>query len=252
MTPPTYADLAGMIDHALLHPTLTDADLRLGCDLAARYQVATVCIKPYAIWRAVEWLEGTRVAVGTVIGFPHGSNAPEVKRFETQQACLAGAKEIDVVANIGAVLSGDWELVADDLFGVCDEAHGHGARVKVIFETGFLLRDEDKAELCRRSARAGAEWVKTSTGFGFVKAADGTMQATGATEADLRLMLASVPTGVQVKASGGVRDLDALLQVRALGCTRCGTSSTAAILDEYRRREAGGIIENTGRLDSGY
>jgi deoxyribose-phosphate aldolase len=247
----SYEELAGMIDHALLHPTMTEQEMREGCEMAARYRVASVCIKPYAIRLAAEILQGTGVAVGTVVGFPHGGSATDVKAFETTIACRDGATEIDMVANIGAALSGDWPLVKRDIAAVVEEAHRHSAIVKVIFETGYLS-DEVKIGLCKASEEAGAAFVKTSTGFGFVKSGAG-MVATGATEADLKLMRANVSAAVQVKASGGVRDLDALVAVRDLGCTRCGTSSTQQILDEYRRRVATGESTSAaGKLGSGY
>jgi deoxyribose-phosphate aldolase len=234
----SYAELAGMIDHALLHPTMTEAEMRAGCEMAARYKIASVCIKPYAVRLAAEALRGSDVAVGTVIGFPHGGQATEVKAFETTIACRDGATEIDMVANLGAASGGAWKLVEDDIRAVVEEARRHGALVKVIFETGYLP-DEVKIGLCKASEAAGADFVKTSTGFGYVKTSDGSFAATGATESDLRLMLAHVPGRVQVKASGGIRDLDALIGAREIGVARCGTSATQAILDEYRRREAG-------------
>lgn len=240
----TYAELAGMIDHALLHPTMTEAEMRAGCEMAARYKVASVCIKPYAVRLAAEWLRGSGVAVGTVIGFPHGGSATEVKRYETEIACRDGATEIDMVANIGAAIAGDWSTVEQDIRAVVEEAHRHQALVKVIFETGYLT-DEVKIGLCKATEAAGAEFVKTSTGFGFVKGPDGHLVATGATEADLRLMRSNVSSRVQVKASGGVRDLDTLIAVRDLGVSRCGTSATVQILDDYRRREAAG--DTTGK-----
>lgn len=248
----TYAELAGMIDHALLHPTMTEAEMRTGCEMAAQYKVASVCIKPYGVRLAVECLRGSGVAVGTVIGFPHGGAATEVKRYETGIACRDGATEIDMVANIGAAISGNWELVEQDIRAVVEEAHRHGALVKVIFENGYL-DDAVKTGMCKASGSAGADFVKTSTGFGFVKAPDGHLVATGATEADLRLMRANVSPKVQVKAAGGVRDLDTLIAVRDLGVTRCGTSSTVQILDEYRRREAAGETTATkGAIGGGY
>jgi deoxyribose-phosphate aldolase len=247
----TYAELAGMIDHALLHPTMSEDEMREGCRMAAAYQIASVCIKPYAVRLASDLLRGTRVAVGTVIGFPHGGSATEVKAFETSIACRDGATEIDMVANIGAALSGKWDFVEADIKAVADEAHRHGALLKVIFETGFLT-DETKIGLCKAAEAAGAEFVKTSTGFGFVNGPTG-MFATGATEADIRLMRASVSEKVQVKASGGVRDLDALIAVRELGATRCGTSATQKILDEYRRREqSSGSVTEKAALGGGY
>jgi deoxyribose-phosphate aldolase len=240
----TYAELAGMIDHSLLHPTLTDLELEDGCRLAAKYQVASVCIKPYAVKRAAELLRGTGVRVGAVIGFPHGNSTTEVKRYETELACRDGAVEIDMVINVGKALSGDWDYVERDIRAVCDVAHGRGARVKVIFENDYLAGggaglgdDEIKIKLCQLSERAGADWVKTSSGFGFVKQPEGGYNYKGATEHDLKLMRANVSAKVQVKAAGGVRDLEGLIRVRELGASRCGATATAAILDEFRRRE---------------
>jgi len=249
----TYEELAKMIDHSLLHPTMTDQELDEGCRLAAKYRTASVCIKPYAVKRAAELLKGTGVIVGAVIGFPHGSSTTESKRYEAELACRDGAREIDMVINIGKALSGDWEYVERDIRAVCDEAHQRGARVKVIFENDYLARggaglssDEFKKKLCQISERAGADWVKTSTGYGFVKQPDGTYNYRGATEHDLALMRANVSAKVQVKAAGGVRDLDGLIKVRDLGGSRCGATATAAMLDEFRRREAAGTIEASG------
>ncbi len=234
----SYEELAGMIDHSLLHPTMTDKDLEEGCHVAAKYKVASVCIKPYAVKRATDLLAGTGVKVGAVIGFPHGSSTSSVKRFETEIACRDGATEIDMVINIGKALSGDWDYVEQDVRAVCVAAHGHGAIVKVIFENDFLAGDAIKIHLCQLCERAAADFVKTSTGYGFVKGKDGKYGYMGATEHDLKLMRANVSDTVQVKAAGGVRDLDALILVRDLGTTRCGATATAQMLDEYRRREA--------------
>lgn len=253
----SYDQLAQMIDHSLLHPTMTDPELEEGCKLAARYGVASVCIKPYAAKRAAELLNGTGVKVGCVIGFPHGNSCTESKRYETELACRDGAVEIDMVINHGKALGGDWDYVERDVKAVCDEAHQRGAKVKVIFENDYLTKggaglgsDDFKRRLCRICERAGADWVKTSTGYGFVKQADGSYNYKGATEPDLALMRASCSPKVQVKAAGGVRDLDGLIKVRDLGGTRCGATATAAILDEYRRRKAaetaGHRVENQG------
>ncbi len=233
----SYEQLAGMIDHSLLHPTMTDRELEEGCGIAVKYKVASVCIKPYAIRRAAELLLGSGVKVGAVIGFPHGSSTTEVKRYETEVACGDGAAEIDMVVNIGKALSGEWAFVEQDVKAVCDAAHRHGAIVKVIFENDLLGGDAIKIKLCEVCERAGADFVKTSTGYGFVKGPDGKYSYKGATEADLKLMRAHVSPKVQVKAAGGVRDLDALIQVRDLGVARCGATATMQMLEEYRRRE---------------
>jgi deoxyribose-phosphate aldolase len=240
----SYSELAGMIDHSLLHPTLTDLELEEGCRLAARYGVAAVCIKPYAVARAADILRGTGVKVGAVVGFPHGGNATEVKRYETEVACRDGAREIDMVVNVGKALSGDWAYVEADIRAVCDEAHRHAAMVKVILENDYLANDELKVRLCQVAERAGADFVKTSTGYGFVKGPDGKYSYRGATEQDLTLMRATCSARVQVKAAGGVRDLDGLVRVRDLGATRCGATATAAMLDEYQRRSAAGPVDN--------
>lgn len=254
----TYEELAKMIDHSLLHPTMTDQDLKEGCELAAKYNVASVCIKPYAAKDAVEWLKGSDVIVGCVIGFPQGNSCTESKRYETELACKDGAKEIDMVVNVGKAMSGDWEYVEQDINAVCDEAHEHGAKVKVIFENDYLTdggaglsSDDFKKKLCEISERAGVDWVKTSSGYGFVKGEDGKYSYKGATEHDLTLMRANCSEKVQVKAAGGVRDLDGLIKVRDLGGSRCGATATAAMLDEYRRRVEAGETGGEGAIGSG-
>lgn len=236
----TYQEIAGMIDHSLLHPTMTDKDLEEGCRLAAQYKVASVCIKPYAVKRAAAILEGSGVKVGAVVGFPHGSNTTEVKVFETENACRDGATEIDMVINIGKALSGDFDYVQRDIQAVCESAHAHGAIVKVIFENDFMPDDATKIRLCQVCEQAGADFVKTSTGYGFVKGSDGKYTYKGATEHDLKLMREHCSARVEVKAAGGVRDLDALMKVRDLGTTRCGATATAIMLEDYKARmEAG-------------
>lgn len=255
----SYSELAKMIDHSLLHPTMTDQELEAGCKVAAKYQVASVCIKPYAVKQAVKWLEGSDVIVGCVIGFPHGNSATESKRYETELACKDGATEIDMVINLGKALSGDWDYVAADVKAVCDEAHKHGAKVKVILENDYLSTggaglsgDDFKRRLCQICEQAGADWVKTSTGYGFVKQPDGSYNYKGATEHDLALMRSACSPKVQVKAAGGVRDLDGLVMVRDIGGSRCGASATVAMLDEYRRREtAGETVSANGKIGSG-
>jgi deoxyribose-phosphate aldolase len=221
----TYADLARMIDHSLLQPTLTDAELEAGCRLAREYGVASVCIKPYAVQRAAAWLTGSAVAVGTTVGFPHGGHTTAVKVVEARRALEDGATELDMVVNVGKVLSRDWHYVADDIRAVVEVAHAGRALLKVIFENCFL-QTEHKERLCRLCGELGADFVKTSTGYG-----DG-----GATDDDLRLMRRCSPPPVQVKAAGGVRTFDRLLAVRALGVSRVGATATKAILDEARTR----------------
>jgi deoxyribose-phosphate aldolase len=234
---PTYHEIAGMIDHALLHPTLTDTEVRTGCNLARSYAVASACVRPCDVPLAAECLSGSAVAVGTVIGFPHGASATEIKRLETAQACREGATEIDVVINIGKALSGDWPYIENELRAITAETHQHGALLKVIFETDFLTDDPAKIRLCQICDLVGADFVKTSTGFGFVRQPDGRFLSTGATSHDIALMRAHTSPRMRIKASGGIRSLDELLAMRALGASRCGTSSTARILDEFRRRE---------------
>jgi deoxyribose-phosphate aldolase len=235
----TYADISGMIDHSLLHPTMTDKELRAGCRLARKYSVASVCIKPYAVKMAARLLKGSGVAVGAVVGFPHGGSTTSVKRYETEVACRDGATEIDMVINIGKALSADWAFVLADIRAVVREAHKRRAIVKVILENDYLSGDAIKRKLCRIAEKAGADFVKTSTGYGFVKGPDGRYSYLGATDHDLILMRAACSKRVQVKAAGGIRDLDALIRVRDLGTTRCGATATAAMLDDYRRRAAG-------------
>jgi deoxyribose-phosphate aldolase len=224
----TCAKLAKMLDHSLLQPTLTDRDLDEGCLLARAYDVASVCIKPYAVRRAAELLAGSSVAVGTTVGFPHGGHLTAVKVAEAEAALADGARELDMVVNIGKVLSRAWSYVADDVRAVVEAAHRRGALVKVIFENCFL-QDEHKEQLCRICGEVGADFVKTSTGYG----------ATGATDEDLKLMRRCAPPHVQVKAAGGVRSYDRLLAVRALGVTRVGATATKAILDECKARLLG-------------
>lgn len=252
----SYDELAKMIDHSLLHPTMTDRELAAGCRLAKKYRVASVCIKPYAVKTAAKLLRGSGVAVGAVVGFPHGSSTTESKRHETELACRDGATEIDMVVNVGKALSGDWAYVEKDIRAVVREARKRGAIVKVIFENDYLEGDAIKKRLCRISEKAGAAFVKTSTGYGFVKRPDGSYGYQGATEHDLVLMRKHVSKKVQVKAAGGVRDLDALMHVRDLGTTRCGATATAAMLDEYKRRlkaerEAGPAATSATTLGTG-
>jgi deoxyribose-phosphate aldolase len=219
----TLAQAAKMIDHSLLQPTLTDSDLEEGCRLALSYNVASVCIKPYAVSLAASLLGASTVAVGTTIGFPHGGHGTSIKVDEAERAMSDGAIELDMVVNIGKVLSGDWEYVSDDIRAVVEIAHARSVLVKVIFENCFL-QEFHKEQLCRICGDARADFVKTSTGYG----------ESGATDEDLRLMRRCSPPHVQVKAAGGVRTFDRLLAVRELGVTRVGATATRAILEEAK------------------
>jgi deoxyribose-phosphate aldolase len=225
----TYEDVAKTIDHSLLRPELDDQFIADGCRLAAKYQVASVCVRPADVPRAVELLAGTGVAVGTVIGFPHGGTTTKVKVFEAEQALRSGATELDMVINIGALRSGRDAYVRDEIAAIVATAHAAGAIVKVIMENAYL-DDDQKVRGCRLAEAAGADFVKTSTGFA----------PTGATNEDLALMRRSVSPHIGVKAAGGVRTLDGLLAVMELGVTRIGATQTAAILDEFRSRKAVG------------
>lgn len=226
---PKRTSLVSLIDHAILHPTTTEEQLLAGCDLARQLHVRTVCVQPLFVAKAAERLDGSGVGVCTVIGFPHGSNLTAVKAMEVRLACEQGAHEVDMVVPIGRVLSGDWKYVEYDIRTVVDAAHVMGARTKVIFETDYLPDDATKIRLCEVSERAGAEFVKTSTGFGFANQPDGRFASRGATEADVRLMRAHVGPQVQVKASGGIRSYEDALRMVNCGATRLGTSHSAAI-----------------------
>jgi len=223
----TYEQLAKVIDHSLLRPELTEADVINGCELAARYHTATVCVKPCDVKLAKEVLRDSDVRVGTVVGFPHGNNLTAIKVAEAQQAMDDGAVELDMVLNIGQLRSGKTDYVREDIKSVCDVAHARRVKVKVILENAYLTQEE-KITACKLCEAAGADWVKTSTGFA----------SSGATLDDLRLMHASVSAKVQVKAAGGVRTLPALLDVIDAGATRCGATATAAILDDFIAQHA--------------
>ncbi len=219
----TYEQLAKTIDHSLLKPELTEADVVAGCELAARYHVASVCVKPADVPLACRLLKDSDVAVGTVIGFPHGNSTTATKVFEARDALANGAVELDMVINIGALRSGKCDYVRDEIAAVVEAARGK-ALVKVIFENAYLT-DEEKVTACHLSEAAGADFVKTSTGFA----------PTGATIEDVKLMRRSVSDRVQVKCAHGVRTLPALLDMIDAGVTRTGATATAAILDEFKR-----------------
>lgn len=221
----TYEDIAKMIDHSLLNPTLTVADLEAGIQVALDYDVASVCIMPYYLKRCADMLTGSDVRASTTIGFPHGGHTTEIKIAEAQRALADGCEELDMVVNVSKVLSEDWAYVSDEIVAIVSLAHAQNQKVKVIFENCYL-QDAHKIQLCKICGEVGADWVKTSTGYG----------TGGATFDDLRLMRKHAPPSVQVKAAGGVRSLDKLLEVRALGVTRVGASRTVEILDEVTRR----------------
>lgn len=231
MSEPTVRELAKMIDHSLLHPAMTDAEVEAGCRLALRYGVATACVKPCSIAAAAEILDGSDVGVCAVIGFPHGNSTTGLKVAEAEAAVLAGAPEIDMVINIGKAKGGSWDYVAREVALVNGAVVGMGGLLKVIFENDYL-EDEEIVRLCEICTEAEVAFVKTSTGYGFVKGDDGRYGYRGATHAHLELMRKSVGPGVRIKAAGGVRTLDDLLAVRELGVSRIGATATRAILDE--------------------
>ncbi|EJT99890.1 deoxyribose-phosphate aldolase [Dacryopinax primogenitus] len=234
----TLSDLAKMIDVSLLHPTMTDAEIIAGLEQAKEYNTATACVKPYSIPLAKEYLAGTSVKVCPVIGFPHGNSTTKVKEFEAVEAVEAGGEEIDMVINIGKALSGEWAYVEDEIRAVNDAVTSRGAILKVIFENDYL-QDRHIVKLCEICSRVRVAFVKTSTGYGFVKGEDGKYTYKGATLPHLALMRKHTDPSVQIKAAGGVRTLDDLLRVRALGVTRVGATATKAMLDEAVRRGIG-------------
>ena len=228
MPTPTLAELARMFDHSLLQPVLTDTEMEAGVLLAREYGVASVCIKPYAVKHAAKLLAGSSVQASTTIGFPHGGHTTGVKVYESERAMDDGATELDMVVNVGKVLSGEWNYVAHDILAVVRAAHARVAKVKVIFENAYL-KDEHKRALCQICGEVRADWVKTSTGYA----------ETGATIEDLKLMRESSPAWVQVKAAGGVRTFEKLMEVRAIGVSRVGATATKAILDDAKAKLGG-------------
>jgi len=230
------SELAKMIDHSILHPTMTDDDLKRECEVAKKYDVASVCVKPYAVKQASGLLKGTNVLTGCVIGFPAGNSSIKVKVFEAEEACKDGAVEIDMVINIGKALQGDWNYITQEIRSVTEICHRYNSIVKVIFETDYITKEEDIVKLCHICTETGADYVKTSSGFGFVKQVNGDYNYKGATIPVLELMKKNVGPKVKVKAAGGVRTLDQLLAVKAAGCARSGATATAAILEEAMNR----------------
>jgi deoxyribose-phosphate aldolase len=239
-------ELAKYIDHSLLHPTMTDADLEAGIAIAKQYQTATVCIKPYFVKKAAELLNGSGVGVCTVVGFPHGSHTTDLKVIETIEACRNGATEIDMVVNIGKVLGGDWDYVEAEIAQIMDACLEHNVILKVIFENDFL-NEVQKIKLCEICSSLHVAFVKTSTGYGFVKQDDGKFLTKGATLEDLKLMRAHCPPEVQVKAAGGIRNLKDMLAAIDAGATRIGATATVAILNEAEgNKTAKGQNEDKG------
>jgi deoxyribose-phosphate aldolase len=239
----TYRDLAKMIDHSLLHPTMTDEQVRAGCELARKYDVASACVKPCHVPLAGSVLSGSSVLVCAVAGFPHGNSHTEIKVAEARRAIDDGATEIDVVINVGKALGGEWTYVSAEIKAVNDACVTAGAILKVIFENDYL-NDEHIVRLCEICSDHRVAFVKTSTGYGFVKQPDGNYNYCGATEEHLKLMRAACPPHVQIKAAGGVRTLDELLKVRALGVSRIGASATEAILRAALDRGYGPVPAN--------
>lgn len=227
----TCRRIAKTIDHSLLNPVMSVDDFEKGCAIALEYNVASVCIQPYYLKRCAEILKGSSVVPSTTIGFPHGGHTSAVKLKEVSQALEDGGGELDMVVNISKVVSGDWAYVEEEIGAINDLTHSGGAKLKVIFENCYL-NVEQKVRLCRICGGLGVDWVKTSTGYG----------TGGAVIEDLKLMLDNVPSSVQVKAAGGVRDLDMLLKVIAMGVTRCGASRTGEMIDEFRRRAPDGVL----------
>ncbi|OCT53247.1 Deoxyribose-phosphate aldolase [Cladophialophora carrionii] len=234
----TLSQIAKMIDHSLLHPTMTDQEIQDGLEIAKKYQTATACVKAYAIPLAKKALAGSGVKVCPVIGFPAGNSTIEVKVFEAEKAVEAGGDEIDMVVNIGKVLSGDWDYVTEEIRAINTAVTKMGAILKVIFENDFL-RDQHIVKLCEICSALNVAFVKTSTGYGFVKQPNGMYTYKGATVPALKLMRKHSKPAVQIKAAGGVRTLDDLLYVMSIGVTRIGATATVAMLEEAKKRGIG-------------
>lgn len=241
MQKPTVNELAKMIDHSLLHPTMSDAEVQAGCELSRDYGVATACVKPYSIRQALEIFAGTDVMACAVIGFPHGNSTTGIKVVEAESAALAGAREIDMVVNNGKVKSGAWAYVRREIALINEAVTAHGSILKVIFENDFLTEAEI-IKLCEICSEVDVAFVKTSTGYGFVKQPDGQYNYKGATTEHLKLMRKHTASHIQIKAAGGVRSLDDLLLVRELGVTRIGATATKVILNEAISRGFAGSV----------
>lgn len=237
----TYEQFTKVIDHSLLQPQLTEADVIAGCEIARQYDTASVCVKPYHVKLAKSLLAGTTVVISTVVGFPHGSSTTATKYAEAAEALKDGATELDLVLNYGELRSGHLDYVKNEVQAICDLAHSYNAKVKVIFENAYLT-DEQKTAACQLCDEAGADWVKTSTGFA----------PTGATIADIRLMRANVSDRVQVKAAHGIRTLAAALEMIDAGVTRIGATATATMCEDFKKWRAGELQIDTPALADGY
>jgi deoxyribose-phosphate aldolase len=229
-------EIARMIDHSILHPTFTDDDLRKNCAIAKKYCVATVCVKPYHVSFAAEFVKGSNVAVCAVIGFPHGNSVIDIKAAEALHVIKDGATEVDMVINIGKVLQGDWSYIDSEIRSIQETCLRNNAKLKVIFETDYITHDEDKIKLCRLCSKHKVAFVKTSTGYGFIKGSDGKYSYEGATEYNIKLMRKYCAPEVQIKAAGGIRNLEQVLKMRELGVTRIGATATANIMEEAKKR----------------
>jgi len=232
----TVDELAAMIDHSLLHPTMTDEEMIDACSTAKSYRMATVCVKPYFVKKAYEVVRDSSTKVCSVIGFPHGNNTTRIKVMETRQAIKDGALEIDMVVHAGKVLGKEWAFIRRDIAAVNKSCKKNGAILKVIFENDFIPDDKSKIKLCKICSRVGVAFVKTSTGYGYVKTPSGDYNYKGATTKDVLLMRKHCSPEIQIKAAGGIRTLDDLLQFRSLGVTRVGATASVVMLEEAKRR----------------
>lgn len=218
-----YDDIAKMIDHSLLKPTLTDNEIKEGCKIADKYKVASVCVRPSDVKLAKKTLQGSKVLITTVIGFPHGTTTTNTKLEEAKEAIENGAVELDLVINIGKLKSGEYEYVRNEIKIITDYAHSKNVKIKVIFENCFL-NDEEKIRACQICNETNVDWAKTSTGFG----------AGGAEDKDIKLMREHCKPEIQIKAAGGVRTLERAIEVKELGCTRFGATATVDILERLK------------------
>ena len=225
-------EIAQLLDHTVIHPTATMEDMKAGIELAKKYNVAAICVKPYAIPMAVEMLKKSDVKPCSLVGFPQGCSTKEVKVFETEHACKQGAKEVDMVVNIGKALEGDWDYIKDELIAIKSVCKEYNVALKVIFENVYINSDEVKIKLSQVCSACEVDYIKTSTGFAFVKLENGEYKANGATYNDVDLMVKNASGNTAVKAAGGVRTIDQVLKYKELGVGRIGTSATESILKQ--------------------